>query len=320
MAYLTKFTTLGFKIETTPYTAETLVQANYALPCENISVSLDLPTQDLKYARGDYSLDGLSTGTRTGKITFDVPMYYSGTPATAPEYFKLLQACGMAQTVHTTTGVSLATHSDYSNVPITIECQKTNEGTSPNSVVYKFSGCTGEEKISAGKVGEYCKISFEFTGVLVQIVDRAIGSYITPSFAHYQPEVFLSCGVTLFGNAQQISMFNFAMNNTVELFPDQSKTAGYQGAHITNRGPTIEIDPDLLALATDDHYSRFFNNTKGAFLAQLSGRISLSAPQVQIKEVYNLSEREGHYANKIVLACCRSSGNDEFEIIHGSKT
>lgn len=321
MAYLTKFTTIGFRLESVPYTKEvTFSASDYSVPAENIAASIDIPTQELKYARGDYSLDGLSVGTRSGKITFDVPLYYSGTAATPPKYFELLRACGMAQTIHTTTGVSLATHSDYSNVPITIELQKTNEGTSPNSVVYIFSGCTGEAKIAAGKVGEYCKISFEFTGVLDSIVDRASGSYVTPSFTHYQPEVFLSCGVTLFGVAQQVSSFNFALNNTVELFPDQSKASGYQGAHVTNRGPVIEVDPDLLALASDNHYSRLTSATTGAFLAQLSSRITLSAAKVQIKEAYNLTEREGHYANKIVLQCLRTSGNDEFELIHGSKT
>lgn len=319
MAFLTKKTTMLFKIESSPYTFEQPA-ATDALPCENIEFKPEVPVKEQKLARGDFSRDKSVSGTRSATLSFDVPIYYSGIASTVPKYFDLLRGCGLKQVAHTTTGVSLITDAAYTAVPISFQIQMMDEGGSPTIYTAKLSGCMGNAKFVSGKVGEYAKVSFEFKGVIYSFSDVAFASYIAPSFSAYAPDVMLGVGVTLNSVGQCVSNFTIDLGNTVELFSCATFASGFQGAHVVDRNPTIEMDADLKSLATENDYNNVINNTTMAFLAQMTGPVVFSAPAAQLVQAPQFAEREGHYVNNKKLELKRSSGNDELEIIHGSKT
>lgn len=318
MAYLTKKTTLLFKKESTPDTFEQPAVTD-AFPCENIEFDPQVPVQELKLARGDFSRDPSVPGSRSANLKFDAVVHYSGTAATAPTWFTLLEGCGLKLNTHTTTGVSLINDTLVARAPVSFQFQMMDEGATPSVYTVKLRGCMGDCKITGSKVGEYIKASFEFKCIIYSVTDVAFGSYLAPSFATYSPDVMLSMGVTLNGVGQCINQFTFALNNVVELFSCAAQSEGFSGAHIVDRNPTIEIDPDLKSLATEDDWTHLTGATQMAFLAQISGPIVFSAPKAQLIE-YKFGEREGHYTSQKKLQCNRENGNDGFEIIHGSKT
>lgn len=319
MAYLDKLRVLFFKIESTPYTAETSFAATDSLPCENIEFNPDIAIQERKTAFGDFSYCSSVAGKRGASIKFDMPVYHSGTNATAPKYFELLRACGLKQTTYAGTGVGLTSDCQYTDVPISIIIEDISEGTSPTVKKHSFRGCMGNPIISGGAVGEYSKISFEFKGIYDSIEDVEWASYTAPSFSCYAPEVILGVGCTLNSVSQGANTFTINLNNEVELFTDLTDESGYSGAHIVGRHPTIELDPDTLDVDDEDLFSQVTDHTLMAFSLEFNNPILITAPKCQLVDMTQGS-REGHSVVNKKLECQRDSGNDELEILHGSKS
>lgn len=323
MGFLMPKRTIGFKIESTPYTAETLSANDYDIAAYNVTYSPEIPMKERRLARGDFSRDISISGKRSITITFSVDFYHSGTNATPPNYFKCLRACGLKQTVHGATGVSLITDSDYTDVPATIEVVEKDEGTSPSQLVFKAKGAMGNAKVVMDNVGEPIRVEFEFKGVLVSVTDRAYGSILAPSGITSQlPEAVLNAGATFFGEGRCVNTITIDLANDVQLYSCSSSTYGYDGAHVVDRNPTLETDPDLALIATNGDYSRWTNNTTGAFLINMgsaSQRLTVSAPAAQLINAYQPGDREGHVVNSESFELKRSSGNDELKILQGSE-
>lgn len=312
--------TMGFKLEGTAYTAETLAASDYDVAAYNINYGTDIESVVRKVARGDMSREAAVMGKRKGTISFSVDVCYSGAVATAPKYFKCLKACGMKQTAHTTTGISLVPHADYTNVPATIEVVEKDEGTTPVQLVFKFHGCMGNAKLILDNVGKPVRIDFEFMGVLNNIFDRAYASILNPgSFDTVQPEAILGVTFSLFTESQAIDTVTIDLGNKVEGFTDPSKAQGLQGFHIVDRETTMECDPDMTLIATHGDFARWTANSTGSLLYEIGDNITVSGI-FQYTNPYAPGSREGHVtAQKKLIAVRGTSGNDEFKILQGTE-
>jgi len=311
---------IGFKIEETPYAAETLAATDYNVSAYSVEYEIDIPVKGRDLARANYSRDVGTAGKRAATVRFSVDVMWSGTAATAPNYFKCLRACGLKQTTWGATGVSLVTDSDYSNVPATIEIVERDEGASPLQLVFSVAGCMGNSKIVLGNIGEPARFDFEFKGFLNSITDRVFANQIVPTgFNTTLPDAVLGATTTVFSESLRYNQFTIDLGNDVQLWSDPSKSHGYSGARIADRNPTLEIDPDMALLATNAMYTRHINNTTGSFSWNI-GRITVSAPVAQIEQSFKPGDREGHVVNNLRFGLKRSLGNDELEILQGSKT
>jgi len=322
MSFILMKRTLGFKIESTPYSGETLAVGDYNVPAYNINYDPEIAMYARKLARGDFSRDASIAGKRTITISFSVDVAYSGTAATAPSYFKCLQACGMKQTAHGSTGVSLAPNSDYSNVPATIEVIEKDDGTTPVQLAIKATGCMGNVRHVMDSVGNPVRMEFEFKGVLNGIADRAYASIISPTaFDSPLPDAVLGSTITLFAETQKCNSVTIDLGNQVEIYTDPSRAQGVDGARIVDRNPTVEIDPDMDLIANRGLFARHTANTTGALYMTVGSYIKYTAPKTQIAQSYKPGEREGHVTNQLRLELKRdTNGNDELEILHGSKS
>jgi hypothetical protein len=320
MGFLLTRRTLGCKIESTPYTAETLTSADYDVSAYAINYDPDIQSYARKLSRGDFSRDTSIAGTRSIKITFSVDVAWSGTAATAPKYWKCLRGCGLKQTTHGATGVSLVTDAGYTNVPLTIEIVERDEGASPSQLVLKARGCMGNAKITAQGVGQPVKIDFEFTGVLVSIADRAYASIINPTgFDSTLPDAILAATTSLFSEAQAFNTITIDLGNKVEMWTDPSKPEGFEGAHIVDRNPVMDIDPAMTLIATNSNYNRLTGNTLGAMSMSIGNYITISAPKAQIIQAYKPGEREGRVVSQVKCELKRNLGNDELKILQGAE-
>jgi len=324
MSFMEPKRTFGAKLESTPYTQETLANTDFKFAAYNVAYSGDIPMTGRKLARGDFSKDVSVAGKRAVNFTCSVDLYHSGTPATAPNYFELLRGCAMKQTTHGATGVSLVPHSDYTNIPLTIEVVEKDEGTSPGQMVIRGKSCMGNAKIGYDNVGEPARIDFEFKGVLVAIEDRAFASILAPTGISSQvPDAVLSSGVTMFGETQCLNTITYDLGNEVELFTCPGETEGYLGAHVVNRNPTVELDPDLELIVTQGDFARWTGNTTGALsttIGTIGRKLNISAPAAQIVNAYQPGDREGHVTNQKSIELKRgTNGDDELEILQGVK-
>lgn len=321
MAFLPTRRTIGAKLEGTPYTAETLAATDYDFQAYNISYDPTIENLARKVARGDFGKELSIHGKRSCPFSFSVDLGYSGTANTAPKYGKLLEGCALYEEVHGSTGVSYETHSDWSKTPLTFEIVEKDEGTTPSQLVITVRGCMGNAKLIMDNVGKPVRIDYEFNGALVSIADRAFGSILTPTgMTDEKPDAVLSASILAFTEAQQIDKFTIDLGNDVQLFTDPARGEGFQGAHVVDRNPTAELDPDLELIASKGDWARWIGDSSGVLSIEVGDHFTLYAPAAQLTKAYSPGDREGHVISNKTFELKRSSGNDTFKILQGSES
>lgn len=319
MSFLITRRTIGCKIEATPYTAETLAATDFDVSAYNINYSPEIAMKARKVARGDFGSEVSIAGKQAMTISFSVDIQEGATPSTAPNYFKVLRACGWKQTAYSTTGIGLSLDSDYSNVPMTFEIVEKAEGTSPTQVVITAIGCMGNAKIMVDSIGEPCRIDFEFKGVFYAMEHRLFAAIRVPTgFMTNEPDAVMGVSMMAFDEVQTLSKLSIDCGNDVQVFTDPAKVGvGFSGAHVVGRSaPKVDIDPDLITTLTQDFYTRWRGNTTGNLSLSLGSNTKITSAHLQVDKAYAPGEREGHVVNNMSFICTR----DDLEILQGSKT
>jgi len=318
MSFLVARKTIGFAIETVPYTKETLDAADYNIAAWDLNYSPEIAMKARKISRGDFGKEASVAGKRSITISFAVDCQEAAAADTEPTYAKCLRACGYKQTGYTTKGIGWVPDSGYSNVPATIEIVEKDEGTSPVQVVVTARGCMGNVKQVVNAIGEPLRYEFEFKGVLDSISDRAYSSIMTPTgFMTVIPVAVMGVSVTAYDpNTDVMTMgkVTIDLGNDVQLFSDPASAQGLSGAHIVDRTTKIDCDPDLLTLASQNFYSRWINHTHGDFHLHYGSMTTITA-SVTVNKAYAPGEREGHVVNNLTLNVFR----DTLEIMQGAK-
>lgn len=314
---------LGFKIESTPYAAETLTSAEYDQRIFDLKITKEIESYARKLMTGDYSRHVSISGRRKCTCSFSVNMYPGSTVATAPKYFEMIQACGWKQITWGATGVSVSPHADYNRVPATIEVAYTEEGLTPRQLVIKMKGAMGKFTLESAQVGQPIKLNFEFQGVLDSVSTRAYASRIVPTaFDTSLPPALLAATFSFVSTWQFPTKFTIDSGEDVQIFSDLSQSSGYHGARVVDRNMTGSTDPDMVVTDDLDLYTEQINNSTSQLSITIGGAVPqfITAPAVQIVQG-NPEAREGHIANNLNLEFKRgSNGNDECEILQGSKT
>jgi len=267
------------------------------------------------------SFDPSISGKRELKVTAKFEIYaVAGALGRAPAYGKLFRISGCKEIVYPGVGVGYALHGDYTRVPASIEIQERDEGASPSCLVIKGRGGMGNIKLTFDSVGQPMYGTIDIRSVLTSIEDRAYASIITPSIIDTDlPDAILSSTISMFSETQRISKTTIDFGNELQLYSDPSKAEGYEGAHIANRNPTFELDPDLELLATHGDYSRWINNSTGAAVVTMGSHLRIDMPAVQYIKQFSPSSREGHVVNaKNCELKSGASGNDEFVFLQGA--
>lgn len=232
---------IGFKIETTPFVAETLTASDYKYSVNSdIKVGIDIGNYNQDIASGDFSNFPSISGKRMCVLDFSIYLYSKSTLTTAPTYYDILQACGWKQ-VDITNGLAILPDSSKNRVPATIEVSFPEEGILPRQLVYKISGAMGTVKLN----GELpiVKLEFSFMGRLESITTRGADSIITPiTFDTEIPVPVLQGTFTLLGEVLPLQSFTIDSGEEVILFSNSQSATGYDGARITDRISFGEID------------------------------------------------------------------------------
>lgn len=317
MTFTKRQRTIGFKLESTPYTAETLGGGDYDFRARDIECGPEIEEYKRLYATGDYGAFNSIMGKRKGTVSFAVDMAPSGTNTTPPEWGKILKACAVSETIGGS-NVTYKGDAQENNTPATIEIVDRDEGSSPTQVVTKLAGCMGNGRIIMDSLGQPVRLEVEFQGRLVSITDRESGSLITPSgFDNTLPDAVLSSTLTLFGEAQPLDKVTLDFGNDIQMALDPSSSDGYKGAYVVNRLPTLQIDPHLDTIANRGNYARWTGNTTGAFSMSVGSNVVISAPCAQIIKGYDGADRDGFTVNTIDCILTRTSDTDEtdFQIV-----
>lgn len=301
-------TQVAAKLEGTEGTAEALAAAD-ALLIKAASFTPEIMMNERPYATGSLSPFSSVPGMRSAKLEFDVALVGSGTPGTPPEFGDLLKACGFEETIVADTSVTYTPISDV--IPsLTLGLYE------DNTVVTKLWGARGNVQFPL-VTGEICWAHFAFTGADFSVVDGVQLSGMTYNFTVPQP--FINASFSIGGYSALCGKITVDMGNTVELTPNSSTPSGYVAGKISDRKPTLSIDPEKVAVASHDFYGRWRSGATGALSAVLgstAGNIcTITAPAVQYTKIGE-STRNSLRTLGIDCLLCRntSAGDDELSI------
>lgn len=245
----------------------------------------------------------LLANSRVG-ITFQVELAGSGTAGTAPRYGALLQACGLSETIVTSTSVTYApVSSNFSSATIYFN----NDG-----IRHIATGCRGSFTLT-GEVGQIPTIDFTMVGIYNAPTDTA-----QPSVTYSQqatPLVFKD------GNTSAFQFFSYAGCLQSVSFDMANETIHRElvgcskQVVITNRAPSGTVVIEAPALATKDYFSIAQTETTGnlTFLhgTTAGNRVTFTAGQCDVTNP-TYADQDGVQMLSIdYVAIPSTAGNDE---------
>jgi len=320
------------KLESTPYTAENLADADFDIEVENLT--WDEQVAEFQRKVMDGTLDSYQSvfGQQTATFSFMTPMNPGAAVATIPKWDKFLKGCGfkgigwdagveVAQG-SAVEGLSWVPHADNTHIPLTIEAIELDDGSSPSQLVTKVKGCMGNVTFLINESGEPIQMQFEFSGSLVSVTDRVYGSILSPTgVSTVQPPAVLSATVTVGRTTQDINRFSFTPGNVVSPWKSAGQAAGVNGFFISATEKILTLDPLADLLANDPVYTQWLAGTTGAVVTSIASTpaLALSAPVAQLSNKTR-GERDGASTADKTFRLHKSSGNDALELLQGAKS
>lgn len=306
---------LAAKIETVEGAAETLAGAD-ALLVMNPSFKPNTAMNKRPNVSSSLSPFAAVAGARSATIEFDVEVKGSGTPGTAPEWGKLMKACGYAETIVTSpASVTYTPTSVSGGSPVSIPTL--TMALYEDGICNKIWGARGDVSLKE-KTGEIALWHFVFTGADFGVTDAAMLS----SGVSYQstlPPVFANASFAVDSYSAVIENLEIRSGNSVSLRPDVNASSGYRSAVISGREPVLTFDPEMVTVATYDFYGKLRSGNEGAFsqvLGSVAGNIiTITAPKVQYMAI-NPADRNKQRTLGIDCQLNRNTaaGDDELSI------
>ncbi|HBE44274.1 MAG TPA: hypothetical protein DDW17_02165 [Deltaproteobacteria bacterium] len=299
-------TQLAAKIEGTEGQAEALTKTE-AFLAANFKFTPDTPAGERPNVSASLSPWAPIPGARSAKMEFDVELKGSGTKGTAPALGALLKACGFGETVSANTSVTYK--------PASTSISSITIASYEDGIMKKIWGARGNVslKLEDGAPGW---LHFEFTGADFSVTDVTMLADVT--YESTKPIAFLAATLTIDSYSALIGALEINMNNAVALRKDINSASGYKSAVITNRKPSMTIDPEAVLVATYDFYGKLRSGNEGALSLALTGSAgnvcTITAPKVQYTAISD-DVKEGLRNLGITCQLNRNAGDDELSIV-----
>lgn len=266
--------------------------------------------------RTTLSRTGHVTTIKTGTLTFTLEVRRSNSTDTPDEWGKLLQGCGLKQTVTAATNVVYSPESDPDQ-------QKTlTIALNEDGILRKLRGAMGNV-IYRGKVGELQYWDFEFQGVWDGPSTQALSGSITHEtglpLAFQGISFVYDTGGGTPADDLHIESLNFNLQNRVVFRPSANDPAGNISALITGRDPQISIDPEITSLTPSASARNFWADLTGdasfGLSWEASSNLVFAVPSWQPRSI-ETGEREGISMVQLVGGCIDPSdpGDGEFTL------
>jgi len=300
-------TQIAAKIEGTEGTKETLAAAD-AVQIKDVSFVPVIEMYERDLLRESLSRSPSVSGKRSGKIGFVSELKGSGTAGTAPDYGKLLKACGFSETIVPSTSVTYK--------PATASIPSITVGAYMDGVIKRIWGARGNVRLSieGGKPG---LLAFEFEGADFEVVDG--GLLTSVSYSTIIPPDFLNVSLVLDSYAAICSKVDIDVANSLTKRQDISAPSGHKSTMITGRNPKGSLDPELTTIISYDFYGKWRTpGTLGALSLSANGGagniVTVSCPKVRYASIAS-QDRDGLRTLGVDFEACLNTGDDEISIV-----
>ena len=242
-------------------------------------------------------------GERFAELTFKLELKGSGVAGTAPRLGRLLESCGLFETIVPATSVA------YSPTSTTNDVKSTTFYLYKDGRLHEINGARGTFKIVC-EAGHPAMFEFSFTGLYVAPV---IASLISPSYETGDPPV---CKNQTFSyNAKTtliVQTLTLDAANTVIPRPSLSSTDAIAGFMITGRKPMATINPEG-QFETSYNFRSDMLATQRAISLTIGTICTLDIAKFNPTNV-EYSDRDGITIETLTGECAKNAaaGNDEY--------
>lgn len=306
MPLLKRKRVLAAKIESTIGTAETLAGTDAAFNIYNpmIQASIDMEARE---GQGGFGYLTSIPGARRGTATFRTYLEWDGT-ATEPAWADtFLPACGWVKSGQVYSPRSEAPGTNVKT--LTIACYS-------DGVRKQIAGACGTFVVTlpTGRAGY---IDWTFTGVLQSApTDVAL---LTPTYPTDKPLRFGGSAAEWNNGNLCVSQATINAGNQVMLRECPTSDAGYISAIITDRRPTITLDPEAVTVASQDRWAAWLAQTEYALeldvdSGPLTGDVlSFDAPKAQLLNIQE-ADRSGFVTDALEFVCNKNGATHDEEL------
>lgn len=321
MARYLRNTVILAKLESTYGTDATPTGASDAMLISNVSIN-PLVAQNVNrdIVRGFFGGSEQLVGTAYVEASFDIELAGSGTPTTPTQWGRLLQACGMAQTVQ-------AASVDYTPISVFGASSSLTIYYYLDGQLHKLLGARGTFSLNM-RIGERPTLRFRFIGLYGGLT---AASNATPTLTGFRTPLVITnpnTGQLKLGAVSYVS-------STGNITPGTAYTSrgltldignnlvyqpllGVETVEITQREATGNISLDLSAAQAVTFMADVLANTTTALGITHGGAsgntIVVHSPVVQLIEP-SVDDVNGQALHAYNLRLVPSAGNDELRIV-----
>jgi len=271
-------------------------------PIVSDEVSRDL----IRPYMGNYEV--IPANTRVN-VTFDVEMSGSGSAGTAPKYGAILKACGLSETVVSSTSVTYA--------PVTTPSDSVTLFVNYDGIRHKVTGARGTFSISC-EVNAIPRISFSLTGIFNAPTDTALPTVTVSNQA--SPLIFKNGSTSnfaIFGFAAALQSWNLDFNNEVIY---RELVGGTKEVLITDRRPSGTAVIESPALSAHNFFTDYTGTSTGTNTwlhgTTAGNKITVSCPQTDLGQP-SYEESDGITMLSLpFMATPTASANNEFSLVY----
>ena len=271
-------------------------------PIVSDEVSRDL----IRPYMGNYEV--IPANTRVN-VTFDVEMAGSGSAGTAPKYGAILKACGLSETVVSSTSVTYA--------PVTTPSDSVTLFVNYDGIRHKVTGARGTFSLNC-EVNNIPRISFSLTGIFNAPTDTALPTVTVSNQA--SPLIFKNGSTSnfaIFGFAAALQSWNLDFNNEVIY---RELVGGTKEVLITDRRPSGTAVIESVALSAHNFFTDYTGTSTGTNTwlhgTTAGNKVTVSCPQTDLGQP-TYEESDGiTMLNLPFMATPTSSGNTEFSLVY----
>lgn len=258
--FITTLAVLGSKAEAVAGTEETLADTDFNVRVYNVEMSWEVENKQRKLAAGFFNNFKGTQGRRSGTVSFSVDLARSDTLSAAPNFGKLLIACGYEEFLAGAGNDPAAPDDSIVYKPqtasncqtMTLEFRDLN-CTGSVQKAYKMKGAFGNVSIVNETVGEPVTLQFEFTGVLSDPFESEETTIIGLTGASTSvPPVTLGAPATWDTYQLDYSTFTYDLGNTITLISSPADTGGYINALKTDQESSLSMTAYVRTTAEGD--------------------------------------------------------------------
>ena len=271
-------------------------------PIVSDEVSRDL----IRPYMGNYEV--IPANTRVN-VTFDVEMAGSGSAGTAPKYGAILKACGLSETVVSSTSVTYA--------PVTTPSDSVTLFVNYDGIRHKVTGARGTFSLNC-EVNNIPRISFSLTGIFNAPTDTALPTVTVSNQA--SPLIFKNGSTSnfaIFGFAAALQSWNLDFNNEVIY---RELVGGTKEVLITDRRPSGTAVIESPALSAHNFFTDYTGTSTGTNTwlhgTTAGNKVTVSCPQTDLGQP-TYEESDGITMLSLpFMATPTASANNEFSLVY----